>query len=115
LRGVLGTSICRCRAAQVLVLGEAGVGKSRLAEEVAEIAVSEHGADMLEARCVPYGEANVWWPLAEAVRQACGLSISDTGEAAEQKLRVSLAARLDTDLDSPEVVRAADGLAFLLG
>ena len=32
----------------------------------------DHGAVVLEGRCVPYGEANVWWPVAEALRQACG-------------------------------------------
>ncbi len=33
----------------------------------------DHGALVFEGRCVPYGEANVWWPIAEALRQACGL------------------------------------------
>src|SRR4051794_21178368 len=87
LRGVLDTAASRRRAGLVLLLGEAGLGKSRLAEELADIAVSEHGAEVLDTRCVPYGEANVWWPLAEAVRQAAGIIPSDDGETACNKVR----------------------------
>src|SRR5689334_6503237 len=76
--GVLGhavdAAVTRQRAHMLLLLGEAGVGKSRLAEEVAEQAKCEHGAVVFEGRCVPYGEANVWWPIAEALRQACGVA-----------------------------------------
>ena len=32
---------------------------------------------MLEGRCVPYGEANVWWPVADALRHGCGIRSSD--------------------------------------
>ena len=31
----------------------------------------EHDALVLEGRCVPYGEANVWWPVADALRHGC--------------------------------------------
>ena len=65
------------RAALLLVLGEAGVGKSRLAEELATLAACEHDALVLEGRCVPYGEANVWWPVADALRHGCGIRSSD--------------------------------------
>ena len=35
---------------------------------------------LLEGRCVPYGEANVWWPVAEALRR-CGVdSAADPDE-----------------------------------
>ena len=39
------------------MFGEPGVGKTRLAEEVAEMARNEHGALVLEGRCVPCAEA----------------------------------------------------------
>ncbi len=79
--GVLGHAIDatveRQRSHFVLLIGEAGVGKSRLAEETAAVARERHGAMVFEGRCVPYGEANVWWPIAEALRQACEIAPDD--------------------------------------
>jgi class 3 adenylate cyclase/tetratricopeptide (TPR) repeat protein len=47
------------------VLGEAGVGKSRLVGEVID---SLHGpATVAVGRCLPYGEGLTWWPLIEAL------------------------------------------------
>ena len=37
----------------------------------------EHCACVFEGRSLPYGEANVWWPLAEALRQAFGIALAD--------------------------------------
>ncbi len=61
------------RSLLLLVMGEAGVGKSRLALEVASHA-AESGAAVLTGRCVPYGEANAWFPIAEAVKAALDLA-----------------------------------------
>jgi class 3 adenylate cyclase/tetratricopeptide (TPR) repeat protein len=47
------------------VLGDAGVGKSRL---VAEVLDSLHGtATLAVGRCLPYGDGRTWWPLIEAL------------------------------------------------
>ena len=54
------------RSRVVTVLGEAGVGKSRLAQEFA----STTGEQPLMGRCVSYGEGATFLPLAEIVRQA---------------------------------------------
>jgi DNA-binding SARP family transcriptional activator len=55
------------RKSRVLtVVGEAGIGKSRLAAEL----VATAGAQALVGRCVPYGEGATYLPLAEAIRQA---------------------------------------------
>jgi len=56
----LASSITHRRAQLIVLLGEAGVGKSRLAAELASLAAERHEALVLEGRCVPYGEANVW-------------------------------------------------------
>src|SRR3546814_17209497 len=72
----------------LLVLGEAGVGKSRLAEELAAVAECDHDALLLEGRCVPYGEANVWWPIADALRYGCGIRAGDS-EATARELAVT--------------------------
>ena len=53
----------------VTVIGEAGVGKTRLVHEVAERLSGK--ANVLTGRCVPYGEGITFWPLREVVRQAC--------------------------------------------
>jgi class 3 adenylate cyclase/tetratricopeptide (TPR) repeat protein len=52
------------------VLGQAGIGKSRLAVELKREV--EDRADVLIGRCLPYGEGITFWPLAEIVRQAAG-------------------------------------------
>ena len=55
------------------------MGKSRLAEELASHAEATTTPLVLEGRCVPYGEANVWWPVAEALRHGAGIRSSDPG------------------------------------
>jgi DNA-binding SARP family transcriptional activator len=55
------------RARIVVVLGEAGIGKTRLASEFIQSLVDE--ASSLVGRCVSYGEGATYLPLAEIVRQ----------------------------------------------
>ena len=61
------------------VLGVAGVGKSRL---VAAFVDEAHRATILRGRCLPYGEGITFYPLAEALIDAAGLSETDTPDAA---------------------------------
>ena len=114
LRHSVDNAVRNARAGLLLVLGEAGVGKSRLAEELAEVAECEHNALVLEGRCVPYGEANVWWPVADALRHGCGIRSSDPEDTA-----IDLATRaVQTALgDAPaaEHERVLQGLLFLMG
>ncbi len=57
------------RACELLtVVGEAGIGKSRLTEELVR-AVGDD-ASVLRGRCLPYGEAITYWPLVEMFRDA---------------------------------------------
>ena len=105
----------RRRPQMVMLTGDAGIGKSRLAEELTANAASEHSAMVLEGRCVPYGEANVWWPIAAAVRQALGVDLGDTAEDAEAKIRSKVAWGLKRAPDEPDVQRVVDGLTYLLG
>src|SRR5205814_719352 len=53
----------RRRAQLVLLLGEAGVGKSRLVLEFAERVRATAGAMVLGGQCAPYGNANAWAPI----------------------------------------------------
>ena len=106
----------RSRRPHVLVIvGEAGIGKSRLADEVTRAARENHDALVVQGQCVPYGEANLWWPIAEAVRQSLGIDPTDTAEEATQKTHEKVAWGMGKPVDHPDTMRAVDGLLYLLG
>jgi class 3 adenylate cyclase/tetratricopeptide (TPR) repeat protein len=90
----------------VTVLGEAGIGKSRLVLE--SLARLGSRALVLRGRCLPYGEGITYWPVAEAVREAA--SISD--EQSPDEARRRIAALLPSDEGSD---RVADHIAELVG
>ena len=115
LAGVTETAIDRSRAALLLVHGEAGMGKSRLAVEVAEHARDDLGAFVLEGRCVPYGEANVWWPVAEGLRVSVGLSADATPDEVDEALRKAATDALTDSGRLDELERVVAGLHHLLG
>jgi class 3 adenylate cyclase/tetratricopeptide (TPR) repeat protein len=77
---MVGTPRCEV----VTVLGQAGLGKSRLIEEFAR-QVGDR-AQVLRGRCLSYGEGITFWPLAEALRAAAGILLDDLREDAQAKL-----------------------------
>ncbi len=115
LGGAIDAAVARSRAHLVLLLGEAGVGKSRLAAEVAQHACNVHRSLVYEGRCVPYGEANVWWPVAEALRQACAISPDEGAASARELCADAVASVLQQPADAPEVRRVVNGLIHLMG
>jgi class 3 adenylate cyclase/tetratricopeptide (TPR) repeat protein len=115
LRQSVQMAIRRRRPSVSFLLGEAGMGKSRLIEEVADWAALEYGALVLEGRCVPYGEANPWWPIAEAVRRACGVDPGDTAMVTADKVRRSVADICDLEPGSSQAGQVAAGLLHLIG
>ena len=115
LEHVIAAAAARRRTQLVLLLGEAGLGKSTLAERVAADARVKHGAIVLEGRCVPYGEANPWWPFGEAIRGACGIEPSDPADVSVDKCRAAVARATGLEAASPEVDRLVDGLLYLMG
>lgn len=70
LRAAFDQTVRTQKAALVTVLGDAGVGKSRLALELADKLGDE--AQVLTGRCPAYGEGITFWPLREVVLQAAG-------------------------------------------
>jgi len=86
----------RCRLAAVM--GEPGVGKTRLAGELLDQLAPE--AEVLRGRCLSYGEAITFWPVVEIVRQAARISDEETPEIGLVAIRSLLE-------DEP----AADGIA----
>lgn len=90
----------------VTVIGAAGVGKSRLVQEL----VSEVGeaAVIAQGRCLPYGDGVTFWPVAEVVRQAAEIGDAASSDETLRQLRRQLGVE-------PGAVRAADALVAVLG
>ncbi len=72
----------RCQV--VTILGQAGMGKSRLIHEFLQLVAAD--ARSLRGRCLPYGEGITFWPLSEIVHQAAGITSEDGPELALSKL-----------------------------
>jgi len=66
----------------VTVIGDAGVGKSRL---VAEVLASVE-ARVVRGRCLPYGEGITYWPVVEVLKQLDLLPADETAAAAIRAL-----------------------------
>jgi class 3 adenylate cyclase/tetratricopeptide (TPR) repeat protein len=58
----------------ITVLGPAGIGKTRLAQE---IAARLFGATVAQGRCLPYGDGITFFPVVEIVRSLAGVSADD--------------------------------------
>lgn len=72
------------RARLVTVVGEAGVGKSRLIGEV--VAQAMGSTTVLRGRCLPYGDGITYWPLAEMLRQAAQIRDEDDPSRARSRV-----------------------------
>jgi class 3 adenylate cyclase len=84
----------------VTVVGEPGIGKSRLVTELRqalddrpEIVTWRHG------RCLPYGEGITFWALGEIVKAEAGIFESDEREVALAKVRDSVAGFFDDEAE----------------
>jgi class 3 adenylate cyclase/tetratricopeptide (TPR) repeat protein len=84
LRSAFEDAVAARTARLVAVLGEAGMGKSRLVEEFVHGA--ERSATVLRGRCLPYGRGITFWPLIEILRAAAGVRDEDGPAEARAKL-----------------------------
>ena len=84
LRVALDDAVAERVCRLVTVVGEAGVGKSRLVDEFVHAA--GRSATVIRGRCLPYGDGITYWPLAEVVRRAAGIGERDSTEEALAKL-----------------------------
>ena len=67
----------------VTVMGDSGVGKSRLAREFWEWLGNEDSVPLRRTgRCLPYGDGITYWPLGEVLKEHLGLLESDPPETA---------------------------------
>ena len=102
----------------VTLVGQAGVGKSRLLIEfrrrVEEL--SEHAPAFREGRCLPYGSGVVYWALSEVIRADAGVFDEDTAEQAWEKVKDYACELLLEDEEEREAIeRRAALVARLLG
>jgi class 3 adenylate cyclase/tetratricopeptide (TPR) repeat protein len=113
LKHILHMSATRRRAQLVLLSGDAGVGKSRLATEMASVATRDHGATVLSGQCEPYGDANVFGPVADALRHACNLDGDDL-RSARPAVMAQVCDAVNLPEDSVECERITEGLLYVI-
>ena len=70
------------RCELVTIVGEAGLGKSRLVAE----ALAAIDARVVRGRCLPYGEGITYWPVVEVVKQLDALPSDPAAAAAIRSL-----------------------------
>jgi class 3 adenylate cyclase/tetratricopeptide (TPR) repeat protein len=78
---VVSDRVCR----MVTLIGDAGVGKTRLTQEFVDSVGAN--ARIVHGRCLPYGDGITFWPIVEVVRDAAGILETDSAEDAREKLR----------------------------
>jgi len=96
------------RPALVTVVGPTGVGKSRLARELAR-RVADDGGGVLRGRSLPYGERAAYGAFAQVITEACGILANDDARTA----RAKLVRRLEGLLPGEDPERMAVGLSIL--
>jgi tetratricopeptide (TPR) repeat protein len=94
----------------VTLLGEPGIGKSRLVAEFERRLPSE--VTVWHGRCLPYGEALGYWAVALALKEAAGIMAEDDAELARAKLDDLVAGVLGAEDDPAEMTQH---LALLSG
>ncbi len=81
----------------VTIVGNAGVGKSRLVAEALARLAQRADVRVLKGRCLPYGAGITYWPLIEVLREDAGITSSDDRAAALAKLGERLAELVSND------------------
>jgi predicted ATPase len=88
LRGVFA-SAARGQGQVVAIVGEAGIGKSRLLLEFRQ-SLADQRVTYLEGHCVSYGTTMPYLPLLDLVRDSCGILDTDTPEAIRTRVGTAL-------------------------
>jgi len=71
----------------VTILGDAGVGKTRLVRELWQWLSGQSPQPLLRAgRCLPYGHGITYWPLGEVLKEHFGILESDPPRTVTERL-----------------------------
>ncbi|HJW21392.1 MAG TPA: adenylate/guanylate cyclase domain-containing protein, partial [Candidatus Limnocylindrales bacterium] len=108
LNEALGDAVAGRRARLVTVVGDAGVGKSRLIREFADGAGAT--ATVLRGRCLPYGNGITFWPLNEAAAGVAMIDAGDSPPVAIEKLR-TLVRQTNPSLAAEDATAIVDRVA----
>ncbi|MEZ5261007.1 MAG: adenylate/guanylate cyclase domain-containing protein [Acidimicrobiales bacterium] len=115
LRSAISLAYTQRRTLLVMLLGDAGVGKTRLADDVASWVDREKGARMLESNCVPYGEANIWYPIGAALRTLLDVPDGTSAVDAREATVKAVASLLQVDVEASAIGHLASNLLYLMG
>jgi class 3 adenylate cyclase len=83
IRASIQEAIASRRCLLVTVIGSPGVGKSRLVEE----SVRDPDLRVLRGGCLSYGDGITFWPIAQMIRQAVGISDEDAPDQVRSRIR----------------------------
>ncbi len=87
LKGIFDKTVAAASPQLVTVVGEPGLGKSRVVAELG--AYIDAKPDLItwrQGRCLPYGEGITFWALGEILKGHAGILESDTPDVATSKL-----------------------------
>jgi class 3 adenylate cyclase/tetratricopeptide (TPR) repeat protein len=91
LKGLFDKTAASDSAQLVTVVGEPGIGKSRIVAELGAYVDARPGlVTWRQGRCLPYGEGITFWALGEIVKAHAGILESDQAAVAEVKLEAVL-------------------------
>jgi class 3 adenylate cyclase/tetratricopeptide (TPR) repeat protein len=91
LKGIFDKTIAADSPQLVTVVGEPGLGKSRIVAELfGYIDTKPELITWRQGRCLPYGEGITFWALGEILKAQAGILESDTAAVATSKLEAVL-------------------------
>src|SRR6056297_659179 len=102
------------RSAVVSVTGEAGSGKTRLVSEALD-AFPSRSVTVFSGACAPYGETNVWSPIATALFRRLELDQGAPPELLRELSRAKGEELYGFEHDDPVLDRFVEGVLHLLG
>ena len=121
LQGLFDRAVRLSSLQLVTVVGDPGIGKTRLVDEFHTRVGTE--AEWVTGRCIPYGATVTFEPVAEMVREIAGIDAAEDADQAAEKLQ-RFAAELESDPSEREWlvsrlepvlgIGAADGTAAVL-
>jgi class 3 adenylate cyclase/tetratricopeptide (TPR) repeat protein len=115
LTGALTGVLREQRPHLVSVLGEPGIGKSRLIAEFERRALAPNQVKPLHGRCLPYGEVVGYRALAAALYQAAGITPDDPAEVARARLAALVTSTLSAPLPDQDARELDRHVALVCG